>query len=138
MIVTGRSFIPPVQKTTCDTSQMKATQTVEAPCVTTVMQPTGQDVSDQIATDRPEVQPSGPAIQTLSSASGRSEVQPQDTTGQTVAVKNNQFTSLTGTTTALSDEPDSDGEHFSDHTSHTRIDEECEVSDLESAGPDHE
>ena len=35
------------------------------------------------------------------------------------------------------DEPVSDSERFSDHAS-TSIDEEGEVSDLESAGPDHE
>ena len=45
--------------------------------------------------------------------------------------------SLTGTN-ALSDEPDSDGEHFSDHASPTCMVEEGEVSDLESASPDCE
>ena len=45
--------------------------------------------------------------------------------------------SLTGTT-ASSDEPDSVGEHCSDHASPSHIGEEFEVSDLESAGPDCE
>ena len=82
VVVTDRPFIPPVQKTPGAIGQMKATQPVdgpgpctatrpvEAPCAliatqlvetpgaTTVMQPTGQDVSDQFAADRPEVQPS--------------------------------------------------------------------------------
>ena len=70
VVVTSRPFIPPVQKTTGATGQMKATQPVEAlhastakqrveaagalittqpveaPRMTTVMQPTSQDFSD--------------------------------------------------------------------------------------------
>ena len=44
-VVNGRPFIPPVQKITGATGKMKATQPDEAPSVTTVMNPTGQDVS---------------------------------------------------------------------------------------------
>ena len=61
------------------------TQPVEAPSVTSVMQPTGQDVILHIAADRPELQPLGPASHTYPCASGRSVVQPSDPTGQTVA-----------------------------------------------------
>ena len=64
-------------------------------------------------------------------------MQPPDPTGQTVAAKKNRFTSLTGAATALSEELDSDGEHFSDNASPSRMDEEGKVSDLESTAPDH-
>ena len=56
VVVTGKPFIPPVHKTTRTTGQMKATQPVDAPDATTVMQPTCQDVSYQIAANRPKVQ----------------------------------------------------------------------------------
>ena len=46
--------------------------------------------------------------------------------------------SLTNTATALSHEPDSEGQHVSDHGSPSRMDEEGEVSDLECTGPDPE
>ena len=150
VVVTGRPFILLVQKSTGATGQMKATkpveapgastatqpveapgaliatQPVEAPGVTTVMQPTGQDLNEQFASDRPEVQPSGPSSHTLPSVSGRSELQTPDPTGQPVAVKKNWVMSLTSTT-ALSDEPDSDGECFSDHASPVNVEEEGEV-----------
>ena len=85
------------------------------------MKPTGQDISNKLAADRLVVQSPDPAIQTRTSASGRSEVQPPDPSGQAVAVKKNWVTSLTGTTVRL-DELDSDGDCFSDHTSPTHID----------------
>ena len=88
MVVTERSFISPVQKTTGATGQMtqatqpvqspgtsSTTQPVEAPGVTTVMQPADQDISYQTAADRPEVQFPGPARQTVSGAIGSPKIQ---------------------------------------------------------------
>ena len=106
--------VHPVKKTTGATGQKKATQPVEgpgasiatqpveAPSATAVMHPTGQNVSDQIAADRPEVPPPGPASQTYPSVI--SEVQSPDPTGQPVAVKKSQATSLTSTAAPSSDQ----------------------------------
>ena len=103
MVVTDRLFIPQEQQSTGATGQKQltgqmmnaatqpveapgatsiatATQPVEAPGADTEMLHTNQDASLFVAVDRPGVQPPGPANKM--SAGGRSEVQPQDPTGQ--------------------------------------------------------
>ena len=148
-----------MQQTTGATGQMKtATQPVEAPGAATATQPV-EAPSAVIApgllrllvclqryslsarmhlcmftADRLEVQPPGPASQIYTS--GRSEIQPLNPTGQTATVLKPQATSLTGAS-APADEPVSDFEPFSDHAS-SYEEEEGEVFDLESAGPDRE
>ena len=87
-----------------------------------MIQPNGQDVSDQIPANKPEVQAPGPASLTVSLF---------------LLYKRNQVTYLTGTT-APSDEPDLDIEHFGFHASPTHVDKDREVSDLESVCPDRE
>ena len=75
VVATERPFIPPVQRITGVSGEMtQETQPVEAPVVTTVMQPTGQYANYQIAAVRPEVQPPGLASQIFPSDSGGSEV----------------------------------------------------------------
>ena len=122
-----------MQQSTGVTSQKKATQPVEAPSASTATQPVkapGALITTQLV-ESPSVttgmQPTG---QDTAFAADKPEVQPPDITGQSAPVMKNRATSLTGTGT--------DDRQFSDNASLAYIDEEGEVSDLESAGPDRE
>ena len=136
-MVSDKPFIPPEQQSSSHIStagasgKKKATQPVEAPGAlpatrpvealgaTGEFQPTSQDVRPPAAV----------------SASGRPEVQPPGPTAQ-LAFAANRSTSLTGVPVSQ-DEPVSDEDQLSDHPSPS-LDEEGELSDIQSTGPDQE
>ena len=148
-VVSDRPFIPPVQQTTsvtgqrviCSTSDQlerkKATQPVEAPSAvlatchvwapSAAVKVTSQDASTVAAADRPEVQPLGLASST--STSGRPKVQPPGPTDQAAFDAKKSAVSITGSGHPAN-EPVSDTEPFSDHTSTIPVDEEVEAWSL--------
>ena len=131
VVVSDKPFIPPEQQsssqipTASASGKKKATQPVEAPGAlpapgaTGEFQPTSQDVRPPAAV----------------SASGQPEVQPPGPTAQ-LAFAANRSTSLTGVPTSQ-DEPVSDEDQLSDHPSPS-LDEEGELSGIQSTGPDQE
>ena len=117
---------PPVQQATGVTSEKqstgtemdveRATQPVEAPGAAPVTYTTGRETDLPAVVYRPEVQPPGPAAE------------PSTTIKQS-------STSLSGSVAPV-EEPVAESEQFSDRAS--SLDDEGEVSDCESTGPDRE
>ena len=130
MVVSEKPFIPPEQQyssqisTTGATGQMKATQPIEASGALTATRP----VEDPVLLERFSQDVLHFVAVSGASTSGQPEVQPAATSFRS--------TSLTRVP-APSDEPVSDEEHLSDHASPS-LDEEGELSDTQSTGPDHE